>query len=134
MVFCGVMHEPANHRFRVMAAGHPAYLLRHDASDVEEIMPNTIPLGIDSVITSESRFLDDIAPGDIVMLSSDGAWEARNEKGEEIGIDRLKEIILRHRSDSMEQILDELYAAIDRWRGTRALEDDCTILLARVKV
>ena len=134
MVFCGVMHEPANHRFRVMAAGHPAYLLRHDASDVEEIMPNTIPLGIDSVITSESRFLDDIAPGDIVMLSSDGAWEARNEKSEEIGIDRLKEIILRHRGESMERILDELYAAIDRWRGTRVLEDDCTILLARVKV
>ncbi|MCH2161849.1 MAG: SpoIIE family protein phosphatase, partial [Phycisphaerales bacterium] len=133
MVFFAAMHEPAEQRLRVMACGHTGHLLRSGNSEFEVIEPGGIPLGIDPTVACTPRDFDGINPGDLLVVASDGAWEARNPAGMDFGIDRLLELVMTHRDDDLEALLQRLFEEIDAWSGDRDLTDDCTILLARVK-
>jgi sigma-B regulation protein RsbU (phosphoserine phosphatase) len=72
----------------------------------------------------------ELAPGDSVLLYSDGVTEAMNGEGEEFGEERLLEAARQHRELSLPELLA---AVLDRARRFSPYEqaDDITLIAAK---
>lgn len=69
-----------------------------------------------------------LAPGDRVVLFTDGLTEARNDAGDEFGEARLLEAALRHRACSAPALQARLAAAVAAFAGG-TLQDDATLIV-----
>ena len=72
------------------------------------------------------------APGSLLVAFSDGLTEPENVYGEEFGMERLKQEILRHESSAPQQLAENLVAAAEQWAGTPDQADDITVVVARM--
>jgi sigma-B regulation protein RsbU (phosphoserine phosphatase) len=73
-----------------------------------------------------------VEPGSLLVAYSDGLTEPENVYGEEFGMHRLKEEILRQRSMPPQRIAENLIAAAEQWAGTPEQADDITVVIARM--
>jgi sigma-B regulation protein RsbU (phosphoserine phosphatase) len=73
-----------------------------------------------------------VEPGSLLVAFSDGLTEPENVYGEEFGMHRLKEEILRQRSMPPQRIAENLIAAAEQWAGTPEQADDITVVIARM--
>lgn len=132
IVVLGAFFDASAHTLEVVAAGHPSYLLRNNASEFETINAQGIPLGIDSDVEFPQLRFDSIGNGDLFLIASDGIWESRNSNDEEFGIERLLNIVCEHRNDDLEQIIDQIFDQISAWHESSDPKDDCTIVIAKM--
>ncbi len=111
------------------SAGHPPPILRHDGAS-EEIIAAGVVLG---------RFRDarydevtrSFAPGDTLVLYTDGVTETGNRTGEMWGDERLRMTIASHDS-SAEALAGTIVGDVAAWRGVAgAPEDDVTLIVVR---
>ena len=113
-------------------AGHPLPLLIRNGQVVEELRcPPSPPWGLlpgtPTVATAE------LEPGDSLLLYTDGVTGTRSEAGEEMGLNRLIDLIARYASDQMvpEEIVRRLVRSVLEHQGTGDLVDDATVVLVR---
>lgn len=88
--------------------------------------PMGVALGLPVTVRQEQ-----LEPGDRVVLYTDGVIEARDEKGEEFGLGRFTDYIVRHNADHLtvhETLRQLIHAVVDQHAGQ--LADDATVLLA----
>lgn len=71
--------------------------------------------------------------GDIMVLYTDGITEAKNQKGDEYGYDRLKDIITSHTNESPKTIQKRLIEDLYSFTGTEFIDDDYTTLIIKFK-
>lgn len=69
---------------------------------------------------------------DVLLLFTDGLYEATNASGEEYGTERLVRTVERLAQTPTEQLLDELLQDVKRWSGTSEFEDDVCLLAAEL--
>ncbi|UCE51570.1 MAG: SpoIIE family protein phosphatase [Desulfobacterales bacterium] len=114
-------------------AGHdPALLYDSDTGEFDELKGHGLALGVDYTFEYE-EFNRTLAPGQIVLIGTDGIWEMPNESGEIFGKDRLKEIIQTNASLTAKEIIAAVYDALNKYRGTKQPEDDITMVVIKVK-
>lgn len=124
-------YDDDTRKLRYSNCGHPpALLLRGDGS-LERLGATCTVVGLfeNWDCAMEGR---ELAPGDAILLYTDGVTEALNAEGEEFGEERLLEAARQHR----ELPLAELLAAIaDEARRFSANEqsDDITLIVAKCK-
>ncbi|MGC2855407.1 SpoIIE family protein phosphatase [Novispirillum sp. DQ9] len=115
------------------SAGHDPALAYDPASDTFADMDGEdIPLGIDPdwmFAPSEAGMLE---PGQVVVLATDGIFEARDEAGAMFGKDRLRDVIRRHASASAADLLDAILRATADHRGAVPPRDDATVVVVKV--
>ena len=111
-------------------AGHLPPLLIRDGQAVSLEVTGTV-VGAFPSVRFEERDLP-LQPGDLLIAYTDGIAEPENEYGEEFGVDRLTEVILRHQSETSPEIIAHIMEAVAQWTGAVEQFDDMTILLARV--
>lgn len=82
------------HRISVVTAGHAAPIVRHADMSLEVVGEGQTsqPLGIDQE-TSFSSSVAAIAPGDLVVLYTDGLLDALDASGKAFGIERLHQLL-----------------------------------------
>ena len=68
------------------------------------------------------------APGDLLVVATDGILEVADKGGEEWGVERLKDVIAENAADPLEMLAERILAAA---RGFGVQFDDQTILLVR---
>jgi phosphoserine phosphatase RsbU/P len=73
-----------------------------------------------------------VEPGSLLVAFSDGLTEPENVYGEEFGMQRLKEEILRQRTIPAQRLAENLIAAAEQWAGTAEQADDITVVVARM--
>ena len=73
-----------------------------------------------------------IRPGQIILIGTDGIWEARNEEGLMLGKERYREMIRRHSRLSARGIVEAVMEDIERYRGGAEHEDDVTLVVVKV--
>ncbi len=113
--------DPKARTIAIANAGHLRPLLALDGrSDVVET-GSGLPLGMPS--ESYERHMIELKPGARLVLYSDGITEAENERGEEYGVERLREHVLRPEATA-HTVLDD----VRRFAGTRTLRDDATVI------
>jgi sigma-B regulation protein RsbU (phosphoserine phosphatase) len=76
-------------------------------------------------VTDDSTL--ELAPGDIMVLYSDGITECRGKDNKEFGIDRLCETIFAAREESVETIRDRIFEAVSAYRQ----DDDMSVVVLR---
>ena len=74
-----------------------------------------------------------LAPGDGVVLYTDGITEAENENGEQYGLERLCEAVSQYWSGSAEEIKDAVVADVEGFIGETEIYDDITLLVLKQK-
>jgi hypothetical protein len=71
----------------------------------------------------------ELAPGDIVLLYTDGVTEARAKNGEQFGLDRLTTLLENSSDLPIAALIDRVYQAVDQ--HAEVLDDDVTLLAFR---
>ncbi len=72
-------------------------------------------------------------PGDIMVLYTDGITEAKNNKGEEFGSERLLDTLLEVKDKSSKEIQEHLISRLYEFSGSKELNDDYTTMIAKFK-
>jgi serine phosphatase RsbU (regulator of sigma subunit) len=118
-------------RLSMVVAGHPQ-VLRVDASGqvIERIGKGAYPLGVRSEMAWPVETAA-LAPGELLLLHSDGLTEARNDREEEFGEERLLGVLRLFGSSSAAALTAEISAALTRFCGRIPPEDDVSIAVLR---
>ena len=126
--------EPEHGTARWASAGHdPTIVFRPRDDSFHELDGGDVPLGIAPDTQYEEYQSNDIHSGDILILGTDGIWEARNPAGEMFGKDRLRDAIRAHHTRPAAEIAQAIERALDEFRGTAVQHDDVTFVAIRVK-
>ena len=128
VAFC----DPATGRVEWSNAGHPPPLLRRarDGS-IESLEPTGRVLGVlpdPSHSTGPELVLES---GDVLLLYTDGATEARDPGGAMFSEERLRAFLARDRSKEPAALLEALRETLCEWTGTEQMDDDLTLVAAR---
>jgi serine phosphatase RsbU (regulator of sigma subunit) len=127
--FLGVL-DPLSGRLRYANAGHNPGLLVRAAGAVERLEATGTPLGV----LPSSRYPAAeavVAPGDCLVLYTDGIVEATNPAVEEYGLERFIEAVLRHRGTGLEELVRALDADLEAFAQGVPFADDRTLVLVR---
>ena len=125
--------DRVNHRLSWVRAGHePAVFYDPAAGRFEELTGKGIALGIEDSwrYTGESRA--DLAAGQIILLSTDGIWEARNPRDEMFGKQAMYEIIRKHSDGTAAEIQEAILAELSRFQEGVAAADDITLVVIKI--
>jgi len=112
-------------------AGHnPPILARADGTAIELRVGGGV-LGLFSDWTYEQTQLK-LESGDRLVLYTDGITEAESPDDEEFGMERVKDIMVRHRTGSAEEIQRSLMQAVTKHCEER-FHDDATVVVIAVQ-
>jgi PAS domain S-box-containing protein len=117
---------------RVVFSGAHEHVLvcRRDTGRVERIATPGPWMGIRRDV--EHAAVDTVfhlRDGDVMVLFTDGLIEAQNARGEQLDMDRVCEVIERHRDEAPAAIQARLLEAAHGWMARQ--EDDISLLVAR---
>lgn len=117
--------DPANGRLTYVDAGHGHWMHRPVAGAARRVASvGGPPIGIDPGVRYESGTLD-LAPGDRIVVFSDGLVEQQNRGGERFGAERVAAVISASRAPDDDVRL--LFEALSRFADGRDLTDDTTV-------
>jgi len=118
---------------RMASAGHdPPIVYRPDEDRFVDLQTGGLPLGIVPDEQYKEFTCDVLPPGAVVLASTDGVWEARNESDEMFGKDRVCEIIRANADRSAQEIADAIVEGVQDFCGEARQLDDITFVLARL--
>ena len=136
--FYGVV-DAAVGELKFANAGHPSPMLaRRETSSVEPLKfcdPRHGPaLGLFDNSTYPSGRCE-LGVRDLLLVFTDGLYEADNPAQEEYGQERLLAMIRRHCHEPIERILDTLLQDVRRFSGEKEFEDDvCLVVVEMARV
>jgi serine phosphatase RsbU (regulator of sigma subunit) len=122
---------PEGRTLRYASAGHPAALLWRAAEGrFEKLHTGGLALGIfdDTACPEADTALED---GDIAVIFSDGLIEARDAEGEPFSLERLCQVVMRHRRERPRTLMYRLFEAAEAHRGNHPQQDDLTVMVLR---
>ena len=118
---------------RWVCAGHdPPITYDPSTEDFGELRGGGIPLGIDASWQYEEFSARSPASGQIIVIGTDGIWEAREPGGEMFGKQALRRLIQDNAGLPAEQITTAITRELAAFRRTRAQEDDVTVVVVKV--
>jgi serine phosphatase RsbU (regulator of sigma subunit) len=110
----------------------PALIYRAARRVVEEISLPGVPLGSLTAYSYRERSLS-LAPGDVVVLMSDGYPERFNGKNEMLGYGSAKSVLLEIAILPPQEIIEVFVKIADKWADGRPQDDDMTFVVMKVK-
>jgi len=130
-LFYGILD--ANRKSLVwVSGGHdPALWYHKDSGKIEEL-PNTgMPVGIMKDASFEQGGPVFLKAGDVVVIGTDGIWEAQNEDGAMFGKDRLRNIIIRDSDKSAKEICSQIIDDVTSFSSPTPQLDDITLVVIK---
>jgi sigma-B regulation protein RsbU (phosphoserine phosphatase) len=70
-------------------------------------------------------------PGDVLLVGTDGIWEAANPQGERFGKDRLRKLLKEHHECSSSQITQKIVQAVHEFLAGGRHTDDITLIVVK---
>jgi sigma-B regulation protein RsbU (phosphoserine phosphatase) len=125
-------YDSARRVFTYINAGHNNPILRRSNGSVELLDVGGLPLGIQAEAHYESASVV-LAPGDWLIIFTDGLPEAENANQEEFGETRLLAAIDAGASSTPAQMLNRFMAELDLFVGNTPQHDDVTCLLVKAE-
>jgi sigma-B regulation protein RsbU (phosphoserine phosphatase) len=113
-------------------AGHdPAMIYDREGSQFEELTGNALPLGV-SETAAYQKSDKKIIPGQIIMMGTDGIWEAQNPQGEMFGKERFKDIIRENAGQPAKDIIQAVITEVDHFCHPLEKADDVTLVITKI--
>lgn len=128
-----VMLDGASGEMVWASAGHgPPMVYIAETDRFAEHEGGGIPLGLFAGKEFETYTAGPFSPGDIVVLSTDGLWEAKQTDGEFYGMERLQSVIRESASETAESIAAAIRADHKAACGDKSQDDDITFVVAKI--
>jgi sigma-B regulation protein RsbU (phosphoserine phosphatase) len=125
--------EPKKMQARWVRAGHdPAIFYDPGADSFEELGGAGIALGVDEDWNYSEYKKTALNKGQIIFLSTDGIWEAINQKGEMFGKERIYGIIRKNISLSANEIIKVIIGSLKSFQQGARTEDDITLVVIKI--
>ena len=126
--------DKPNNSIRWVSAGHEPAMVYNPATDSFNDLngSNNLPLGVfeDAEFEEKNR---ELVPGQVIIIATDGIWEARNPDGNMFGKDRIYQIIRQNASASANEIQNAVLESLEGFRKETKLEDDLTLVVIKIK-
>jgi phosphoserine phosphatase RsbU/P len=114
-------------------AGHNSgYLLRANKQDEVLLHPTGPAIGLMEGFLLHTEQVQ-LAPGDTLVLYTDGVTEAANASSAQFGLDNLAQVVRDNAGLSAEQIIQRILRAVSDFTAGAQLVDDATLVVARVQ-
>lgn len=127
-ITCACVRHSDSGRIEFGLAGHvPILHFKTSTRTVDELSVGHVPVGV----FKESTFRcgqATVAPGDLLLVLSDGLTEVFNAEGQEFGLERVKQVVIELSGSSLQSLFD---AVMSRVRAHGPQVDDQTLLLVR---
>jgi sigma-B regulation protein RsbU (phosphoserine phosphatase) len=131
-LFC-LKIDRLNRKISWVRAGHdPALFYDPRSEAVEELRGSGLAMGIDGDHEYEQYVKEDLAAGQIILMGTDGIWEAQNSKGEMFGKEPLYRIIQQYSDADARGLMTASLYALDKFRDGVKPEDDVTLVVVKV--
>lgn len=113
-------------------AGHdPALLYRPDTDAFIELGGAGMALGITENWHGEMQSAGTLSRGEMLLLGTDGIWEAFDGRGDMFGKARFKTVVRQHRHRSASGIVDAVIESVNRFQGEAGSSDDITLVVVK---
>jgi len=124
---------PKAKTLRWVRAGHdPAICYDPNRDIFEELRGEGIALGIDPDFIFKENIIESVSEGQILLVGTDGLWEAQNQNGKMFGKQRLKDLVRQHSESSSDAILNAIINSIKKFQDSVTQEDDITLLVIKI--
>ncbi|MGA9119264.1 MAG: SpoIIE family protein phosphatase [Bacteroidota bacterium] len=125
-LFYGIL-DTSLHRLHYSNAGHEFPLLVRASGEYLQLDKGGIGLGmLDNFVFEEASL--DVAPGDLLIMYTDGVTEAMNADDELFGKDRLLPLVIPKRGQPAEETVDAIISAVKAHGGAAPQSDDITLV------
>lgn len=122
--------ELASGHLRYTNAGHNPALLVRESGAIEQLSSTGVPLGMLPEAPFTARELD-LAPGDLLVVYTDGIVEAFDASDEEFGLERLEAVCREHRAAPLSDLSNTIDRALEQFVRGVPYPDDRTLVLLR---
>jgi phosphoserine phosphatase RsbU/P len=123
-------YDPVRRTLDYINAGHNNPILRRASGQIERLDVGGLPFGIQPEVKYQSATVT-LAPGDWLIIFTDGLVEAENARQEEYGEMRLLTAIEAGKSFEPSEMLKRLMTELDFFVGTTPQHDDVTCMLIK---
>jgi PAS domain S-box-containing protein len=125
--------DPGTRTLLYASAGHTTgYVLNPAGEPKASLSSLSLPLGIDRDADYPTGGPFNLAPGDLLLLLTDGVVEARAPDGTAFGVRRALDIVRSYRADSAAGIAGNLYHAVRAFSQNMPQDDDITAVIIKV--
>jgi phosphoserine phosphatase RsbU/P len=129
--FVGLLN-PRTHCLHFHSGGQAPILYYQAATGAcARYMPTSFPLGAMPLASLKPPVTIDMLAGDILVLLSDGIYEAQNARGEEFGETRVETLVQAHHEKPMAEWLALLFESVKAFAGGTPQEDDMTAVVVK---
>jgi sigma-B regulation protein RsbU (phosphoserine phosphatase) len=123
-------YDPVLRRLVYINAGHNNPILRRASGQIERLDVGGLPFGIMPDVSYQTGAVA-LAPGDWLVIFTDGLVEAENARAEDYGEARLLTAIEAAKSFSPAELLKRLMTELDLFVGNTPQHDDVTCMLLK---
>jgi phosphoserine phosphatase len=131
--FIGLLDAPRN-KLRYLSGGQAPILMYEAATqECRRYKPTSFPLSAMPLQAKRAAIDIDMAPGDVLVLLSDGIYEYRNAGGAEVGETRVETLIARYHELPAADLAAKVLTGVQAFAGNAMQEDDMTVVLVKRK-
>src|SRR5579871_1408225 len=123
-------YDPVNRRIDYINAGHNNPILRRASGQIERLDVGGLPFGILPEVKYDSGTVT-LAPGDWLIIFTDGLVEAENARQEEYGEVRVLTALEAGKSVEPAELLHRMMTELDLYVGNTPQHDDVTCMLLK---
>jgi sigma-B regulation protein RsbU (phosphoserine phosphatase) len=109
----------------------PVYIYHPHGQFFEELSCTGTPLGVLRDSQFENRKTR-LSPGDILIVGTDGLWEARNRTGEMFSVERFRQVLATWHQKNAQEICSRMLERVSSFTGRAEAEDDMTLVIAKM--
>jgi serine phosphatase RsbU (regulator of sigma subunit) len=125
--------DPIKMQAQWVRAGHdPAIFYDPGTDSFEELAGSGIALGLDEDWNYKEYTKTSLKRGQIIFLSTDGIWEAFNQKGEMFGKERIYDTIRKNSLLNANEIIKIMFDSLKNFQQGAQIEDDITMVVIKI--
>jgi serine phosphatase RsbU (regulator of sigma subunit) len=124
-LFCGVIDAPSGTMTYCNCGHNPPLVLRRGESTFEPLRNCGPPLGIVEGVSYVARSIA-LAPGDMLLLYTDGVTEAETSQSAQFGMKRLEQAILEMRGHPARRVVEHVIKRVAEFAKGAPQSDDIT--------
>ena len=114
-------------------AGHDPGIFYDPIKDLFETLDGPgMALGIDGEYNYVANRKEGLTEGQIIILGTDGIWEALNPQGEMFGKESLYRIVRENAQAGASMLLDGIIDHLNQFSDGVSLEDDVTLIVVKI--
>lgn len=126
--------DPDRGRIRFACAAHDPIIIYQPATDrIDQPEDGEIPLGAMPGTEYFEYSVEGLKPGAVIVLGTDGIWEARNAADEMFGKERLQAVIRANATGTAREIAHAIDVSLSGFLAGRAIQDDVTYVVVKLR-